>query len=198
VDLVREQIRLAAGEPLRLRQSDIQLRGSAIECRIYAEDPENDFFPSAGRIETLRLPAGPGIRVDSGVYAGWDVSIHYDPLLLKLIAWGETRQQAIERMRWALEETVITGIRTTVPLYREIFRDPDFLAGKIDTGYLSRFLAARGERLRSDADLLSRDAALIAAALFAASERESREPAPATPPSMWKWQGRVFRLMSRL
>ncbi|MCS6817716.1 MAG: acetyl-CoA carboxylase biotin carboxylase subunit [Blastocatellia bacterium] len=198
VDLVREQIRLGAGEPLRLRQSEIQLRGSAIECRIYAEDPENDFFPSAGRIETLRLPFGPGIRVDSGVYAGWEVPIHYDSLLLKLIAWGDTRQQAIERMRWALEETAITGIRTTVPLYREIFRDPDFLAGRIDTGYLARFLAARRTAPYSEEDLLSRDAALIAAALFAASKRESREPAQTTPTSVWKWQGRLFQLASRL
>jgi len=201
VDLVQEQIRLAAGQRLRLRQSDIRWHGSAIECRIYAEDPENDFFPSAGRIETLRLPAGPGLRVDSGVYAGWEVPIHYDPLLLKLIAWGETRQQAIARMRWALDETIVTGIRTTIPLYREIFRDPDFLAGRIDTGYLARFLAARavGEGAsRSNDDLLARDAALIAAALFATSGRESREPTAVAPPSAWKWQGRLLRLTSRL
>lgn len=201
IDLVREQIRLAAGEPLQLRQEEIVLRGSAIECRIYAEDPENDFFPSAGRIELLRLPSGPGIRVDNGVYAGWDVPIHYDPLLLKLIAWGSTREQAIERMRWALEETTIAGIRTTIPLYREIFRDPDFLAGRVDTGYLSRFLAARaasGAMLGADDDHLVPDAALIAAALAVATESESHDVAATTPSSLWKWQGRLWRLSSRL
>jgi len=201
VDLVREQIRLAAGEPLQVRQEEIVLRGSAIECRIYAEDPENEFFPSPGRIEALRLPAGPGIRVDSGVYAGWEVPIHYDPLLLKLIAWGSTRQHAIERLRWALEETLIAGIRTTVPLYREIVRDPDFLAGRIDTEYLSRFLAARAASntaFRSGADHLVQDMALIAAALCAAAEPESQESTSASPPSLWKWQGRMWRLASRL
>ncbi len=201
IDLVREQIRLAAGEPLRWEQSDIVLRGSAIECRIYAEDPENDFFPSAGRIEKLQLPAGPGIRVDSGVYAGWEVPLHYDPLLLKLIAWGETRQQAIERMRWALEETIIAGVRTTIPLYREIFRDPDFLAGRFDTGYLGRFLAARAAGSiapETDGDHFCRDAALIAAALFAADQRQPSDRGPSAPMSGWKWQGRWMRLASRL
>lgn len=142
LDLVQRQIAIAAGEPLELRQGDIAWRGHAIECRLYAEDPEQNFFPSPGRITRLVTPSGPGLREDSGIYEGWTVPLEYDPLLSKLIAWGEDRPQALARMRRALAEYHIGGIRTNLPLFRRILADPDFAAGNVDTGYLPRLLAA--------------------------------------------------------
>ncbi|MGH9535672.1 MAG: acetyl-CoA carboxylase biotin carboxylase subunit, partial [Terriglobales bacterium] len=142
VDLVQRQIAIAAGEPLDFRQQDIAWRGHAIECRLYAEDPAQNFFPCPGRITQLVTPAGPGLREDSGIYAGWNVPLEYDPLLSKLIAWGENRPQALARMRRALGEYHIGGIRTNLPLFRRILDDPEFAAGHVDTGYLARLLAA--------------------------------------------------------
>ena len=166
LDLVQWQIRVAAGEPLAFRQDDVQLRGHAVECRIYAEDPDNNFFPSPGLITRLETPAGPGIREDSGVYEGWTVPLDYDPMLSKLIGYGDTREHAIARLRRAMDEYFVGGIQTNVSLFRRILRDPDFIAGKIDTGYLDTLLStpdAANER----ADL--EQAAAIAAALFAAT-----------------------------
>jgi len=201
VDLVCEQIKLAAGEPLTLQQEEVELRGSAIECRIYAEDPENDFFPSPGRISGIKVPTGPGIRVDSGIYPGWEVSIHYDPLLSKLIAWGNSRLRAIERMRRALDEGAIYGIRTTIPLYRTIFRDPDFIAGRIDTGYLARLLSG-GQLSHPDGaagdEALLRDVALIAAAFHRSRQTEMLEGDRVAQSSNWKTQGRASLHASRL
>ena len=146
LDLVHLQIRIAAGEKLPFRQEDIVIRGHAIECRIYAEDADNNFFPSPGKIETLLTPAGPGIRLDSGVYAGWTVPIDYDPLLAKLIGYGEDRQQAIARLARALPEYFVAGIKTNLGLFRRILADEDFQSGKIDTGYLERLLKVEGWR----------------------------------------------------
>src|SRR5580765_7405610 len=140
LDLVQLQFRIASGEKLPFRQEDIVIRGHAIECRIYAEDPENNFFPSPGKIETLLTPAGPGIRLDSGVYPGWTVPIDYDPLLAKLVGYGEDRQQAISRLARALSEYFVAGIKTNLGLFRRILADQDFQSGKIDTGYLERLL----------------------------------------------------------
>ena len=140
LDLVHLQIRIAAGEKLPFRQEDVVIRGHAIECRIYAEDADNNFFPSPGKIETLLTPAGPGIRLDNGVYAGWTVPIDYDPLLAKLIGYGEDRQQAISRLARALPEYFVAGIKTNLGLFRRILADKDFQSGKIDTGYLERLL----------------------------------------------------------
>lgn len=161
IDLVQRQIAVAAGEPLDLRQEDVTWRGHAIECRLYAEDPEQNFFPSPGRITHLVTPAGPGLREDSGMYEGWNVPLEYDPLLSKLIAWGEDRAQALARMRRALAEYHIGGIRSNLPLFRRILDDPDFAAGKVDTGYLARLLATAPPA--ADGDWL-RAAALAAAA----------------------------------
>jgi acetyl-CoA carboxylase, biotin carboxylase subunit len=141
-DLVHLQIAVAQGEALPLTQEDVQLRGHAIECRVYAEDPENSFLPSPGRIARLLQPGGPGIREDCGVYEGWVVPIDYDPMLSKLIAYAPTRELAIARMLRALDEYVIGGIRTNLGLFRRILRDEDFRAGRIDTGYLDRLLRA--------------------------------------------------------
>ena len=140
-DLVHLQIRIAQGEPLPFTQKDVQLRGHAIECRIYAEDPANGFMPSPGRITRLLQPGGPGIREDSGIYEGWVVPMDYDPMLSKLIAYAPTRELAIARLERALGEYVIGGIRTNLALFRRIFSDPDFRAARFDTGYLDRLLA---------------------------------------------------------
>jgi acetyl-CoA carboxylase, biotin carboxylase subunit len=140
-DLVHLQLRIAQGEPLPFTQSDIRLRGHAIECRIYAEDPSNGFMPSPGRITRLLQPGGPGIREDCGIYEGWTVPMDYDPMLSKLIAFAPDRGLAIARMRRALDEYVIGGIRTNLGLFRRLLTDPAFCAARIDTGYLDRLLA---------------------------------------------------------
>jgi acetyl-CoA carboxylase biotin carboxylase subunit len=140
LDLVHLQIAIARGEPLPFTQQDIVLRGHAIECRIYAEDHENGFMPSPGKITRLIQPSGPGIREDSGIYEGWTVPVDYDPMLSKLIAHAPTRDLAIARMQRALDEYVIGGIRTNLGLFRRILADPDFRAGSIDTAYLDRLL----------------------------------------------------------
>ncbi len=141
LDLVHLQILVAEGRPLPLTQEDVFLRGHAIECRIYAEDPDNQFFPSPGKITQLIQPGGPGIREDGGVYEGWVVPMEYDPMLSKLIAYGPTREAAIARMTRALDEYVIGGIRTNLQLFKRILNDGDFRAARIDTGYLDRLLS---------------------------------------------------------
>ncbi len=139
VDIVREQIRIAAGEPLAYRQEDITWRGHAVECRINAEDPET-FLPSPGRIETLHVPGGPGIRVDSHIYAGYTVPPYYDSMIGKLIAHGDTRASALARMRTALSEAVIEGIRTNIPLHQRLLADANFQAGGTNIHYLEKKL----------------------------------------------------------
>src|SRR5690606_12467805 len=143
IDLVREQISVAAGKPLSFSQEDVRLVGHAIECRIYAEDPEQNFMPSPGRIEKLRIPQGPGVRDDGGVYEGAEVSIHYDPMISKFAVYGRDRFEAIERMRRALAEYEIAGIKTTLPFFREVMEDPEFVAGRLDTGFIAGFMERR-------------------------------------------------------
>jgi len=164
LDLVHLQLRIASGEKLPFRQEDIQLRGHAIECRIYAEDPENNFFPSPGKITQLLRPSGPGIREDSGVYEGWRVPLDYDPMLSKLIVHAPDRAGAIARMRRALDEYFVGGIKTNLSLFRRILEHPDFVAARIDTGFLDRLLAATPAPATGNG--LSQIAA-VAAALFA-------------------------------
>ena len=148
LDLVKLQIRIAAGERLPLAQNDIALRGHAIECRIYAEDPDNNFFPSPGKIIERRVPAGPGIRLDDGVYAGWTVPNEYDPLLSKLIAWGADRTEAIARLTRALAEHYATGIRTNVGLFRRILATRDFQNGRHLHAVAGRFSPSPGAAVR--------------------------------------------------
>jgi acetyl-CoA carboxylase biotin carboxylase subunit len=133
LDLVKLQIRVAAGEPLPFSQKDVSLSGHAVECRLYAEDPGNNFFPSPGTILSWRAPSGPGIRLDDGVYEGFTVSTEYDPMLGKLISWGADRAESIARLRRALEECAVTGIRTNSGLLLGILHDPEFLRGEIFT-----------------------------------------------------------------
>jgi acetyl-CoA carboxylase, biotin carboxylase subunit len=168
LDLVKLQIRIAAGETLPLKQDDVELRGHAIECRIYAEDPDNNFFPSPGEITERRVPTGPGIRLDDGIYGGWTVPNEYDPMLGKLIAWGADRNEAIERLKRALAEYYASGIKTNVSLFRRILASEDFVSAEIYTRWLDDFLARpREEGARAGGgDAAGQDAALIAAALW--------------------------------
>jgi acetyl-CoA carboxylase biotin carboxylase subunit len=140
IDLVQQQLRIAAGESLPFRQKDVTVRGHSIECRINSEDPDHDFRPSPGRITGLRVPGGPGVRWDSHIQAGYSVPPYYDSLLGKLIVHAPTRLEALGRMRRALDELVIEGVQTTIPLHRRIIRNPDFIAGKVDTTWVERVL----------------------------------------------------------
>ena len=213
LDLVHLQIRIAAGEKLPFAQSDVAIRGHAIECRIYAEDPDNNYFPSPGKITLLLQPSGPGIRRDSGMYEGWNVPTDYDPLLAKLIGYGSDRQQATMRLRRALSEYFVAGIKTNISLFQLILDDADFEAGKLDTGYLGRLMAKGRAGVGSGHAKSGREelesVAAIAAGVFAALD-----PAGATArngavngtnvagagadwvaaPSQWKQKGRAERL----
>jgi acetyl-CoA carboxylase biotin carboxylase subunit len=198
IDLVQLQLRVAAGEPLPFEQQDITLRGHAIELRIYAEDPEHNFFPSPGRITRLVEPSGPGIRHDSGVYEGWDVPLDYDPLLAKLVAYGEDRQQVIARLRRALDEYHIGGIQTNLPFFRRILRDPAFQAGHVDTSFLDRLLQDAPPPRAQAPDAPTPEAASIAAlaaVLFAqapaAGSAAIPAQAPAAQPRAWKSAARL-------
>jgi acetyl-CoA carboxylase biotin carboxylase subunit len=164
LDLVHLQIRIAAGEKLPFTQDDVRIRGHAIECRIYAEDPDNNYFPSPGKITLLLEPSGPGIRRDSGMYEGWNVPLDYDPLLAKLIGYGTDREQAIARLTRALDEYFVGGIKTNLSLFRRILRDAEFRAAKLDTGFLDRILK-RPEDKRVDSR--AAEVAAIAAGMFA-------------------------------
>ncbi len=169
LDLVHLQIRIANGERLPFTQDDIKIRGHAIECRIYAEDPDNNYFPSPGRITLLLAPSGPGIRRDSGMYEGWTVPMDYDPLLAKLIGYGTDREQAIGRLTRALSEYFVGGIKTNISLFRRILRHPDFRAAKLDTGFLDRMLKEKPDnRPDSQTDSKAAEVAVIAAGMFAA------------------------------
>jgi 3-methylcrotonyl-CoA carboxylase alpha subunit len=160
-DLVKHQILIAAGEPLRLRQEQIAPRGHAIEARLYAEDPANGFLPSIGRIEVFEPPRAPGVRVDSGVASGSEVTVHYDPMLAKLIVSGEDRQSALERLRWALEHWAALGVETNLPLLRAIAAHPEFVAGRTFTDFLVKHdLSAQLERPALPAEVLLAAAAL--------------------------------------
>jgi acetyl-CoA carboxylase biotin carboxylase subunit len=165
LDLVHLQIRIAAGEKLPFQQEDVSIRGHAMECRIYAEDPDNNYFPSPGKISLLQEPSGPGIRLDSGMYEGWTVPIDYDPLLAKLIGYGTDRDQVIARLTRAFSEYFVGGIKTNLSLFRRILQDADFRAAKLDTGFLDRMLQRTEEK---STDSTGAEVAAVAAGMFAA------------------------------
>jgi acetyl-CoA carboxylase, biotin carboxylase subunit len=176
VDLVREQLRIAGGLPMRVQPGSLQPRGWALECRITSEDPANGFLPSTGRIEYLRAPAGPGIRWDSGIEIGDEVTLHYDSMLAKLIVWAPDRAQAVARMRQGLDELVVIGVATNQSFHRRLMSDPSFGKGEIDIQFLERrtdllSAAASPERIRDIA---------AAAALAEDEARQSRRPAVVT------------------
>ncbi len=198
IDLVREQIRIAAGESLILRQSDICLRGVAIECRIYAEDAENNFMPSPGRITRLQVPDGPGVRIDAGIYNGYEVPIYYDPLLAKLAVWGATRAEAIARLRRALMEYKIDGIKTTLPFFRTVINYPEFIAGNLDTGFIARYwhpAQLKEETAGTEQQTITDLAAMTAMLHYARSKQTNTNTlatsASAAPPSNWKLASRL-------
>ena len=136
VDLVRDMITVAAGNPLPYKQDDIEFSGAAIECRIYAEDPENNFMPSPGVITVREAPEGRNLRLDSAAYAGFEVSLHYDPMIAKLCCWGRTRASAISNMARALREYKILGIKTTIPFHQRVLKNAAFLKGEYDTTFI--------------------------------------------------------------
>jgi acetyl-CoA carboxylase biotin carboxylase subunit len=188
IDLVREQIRVAAGEKLSFVQDDIKLNGHAIECRIYAEDPANNFLPSPGKIARLRVPNGPGVRDDGGVYEGAEVSIHYDPMISKFAVHGRNREEAIQRMRRALCEYEVGGIKTTLGFFREVMEDEEFVSGRIDTSFIAGFLERRTQKMP---DTVSRDLAAIAAAVASLRRKKSTEEPSSRGPSKWAAAGRT-------
>ncbi len=194
VDIVKEQIRITRGRQMRYAQEDIRLNGWAIECRINAEDPYNNFLPSTGRISHSLLPTGPGVRVDTGVYPGFEVSPYYDSLISKLIVWGETRAEAILRMRRALEEYKIVGVRTNIPFHQNLMDSHRFMGGQYDTRFVEeRFsmeAAEEGKIDRSDisaiiATLVAHQQTQRAAHIIQRGERDT---------SNWKWLSRWERL----
>ncbi|HZD58018.1 MAG TPA: acetyl-CoA carboxylase biotin carboxylase subunit [Anaerolineales bacterium] len=194
VDIVKDQIRIARGRQMRHTQEDIQLSGWAIECRINAEDPYNNFLPSTGRISHMLIPTGPGVRVDTGVYPGFEVSPYYDSLISKLIVRGETRGEAILRMRRALEEYKIVGVRTNIPFHQHLMDSPRFMGGQYDTRFVEeRFSMDSAEEVREGyaeiaailATLVAHQQTERAAHIIQRGERDT---------SNWKWVGRWERI----
>jgi acetyl-CoA carboxylase biotin carboxylase subunit len=191
LDLVKLQIAIAAGHRLPFAWETITPRGHAMEVRLYAEDPDNNFFPSPGKILSRNAPTGPGIRLDEGVYEGYTVPMEYDPLLSKLIAWGNSREEAISRLRRALDEYTITGIRTNVSLFRRILAEPEFLQSDIHTSWLDELLA-RPQPARTAPRMGTEDATAIAAAVWQSNEAEagSKREYALEEVSEWKRRGR--------
>ena len=179
LDLVRLQLEVAAGRPLPLAQQDVALRGHALECRLYAEDPHHDDLPSPGRVLHLSEPEGPGIRVDSGLDVGSEVSVHYDPLLSKIVTWGQDRPEAIERMRDALRRTVVLGVVTNLARLRAIVEHPAFAAGELHTGFIEEHLS---ELVPSPCPPLE---AIAAAAAALGRRGDARAGARRSAPDPW-------------
>jgi len=200
IDIVREQITVADGALLSFTQSEVEWKGHAIECRVYAEDPDNNFFPSPGKITQLKVPNGPGIRDDSGVQANSEVSIHYDPMISKLAAWGRTRHEAIDRLRRALDEYEVGGIKTTLPFFRRVVRDREFIDGRLDTGFITRF-NERQQLQPADGQATQRlkDIAMLAAAVHYARLQKigSAEQPCVDSYSRWKMAGRTAALEAK-
>jgi len=185
VDLVREQLRVSSGHPLSIRQEDLGITGHAIEVRVCAEDPENGFLPSVGTVDALALPGGPGVRLDSALFPGLEVSLFYDSLLAKLICWGADRDEAIARMRQALSEFKVADLKTNVAYLGRVLRDPEFVSGTYDTGLLERMAMASPTPK-------TLEAAAVAAAIVAL--RSSKGASLSTPAGTglnpWKLAGR--------
>ena len=195
IDIVKEQIRIARGRKLRYTQEDLTLKGWAIECRVNAEDPYNNFMPSTGVLNSVIPPSGPGVRVDTGVYAGFEISPYYDSLISKLICWGETRGEAILRMRRALEEYRILGVKTNIPFHQNIMDSHRFIAGSFDT----RFVEERFSMNANDAE--SKENLTMIAAVLATlvAHREGQQASQIVrrgkrDTSNWKWVGRWERM----
>jgi len=183
IDLVKAQIRLAAGEKLRLRQKDVSMDGWAMECRINVEDPLNDFAPSPGTIKTLRFPGGLGVRVDSSIYPGYTIPLYYDTLIAKLTIWGRSREEVLKRMRAALDEFVIDGVKTTIPLHKVILCERDFRRGKISISFIERHKLLK--RLKAN-NRASEKIAVIAGCLLAYQNRKRASLKKEKRESLWR------------
>jgi acetyl-CoA carboxylase biotin carboxylase subunit len=192
LDLVKLQIAIAAGHRLPFAWESITPRGHAMEVRLYAEDPDNNFFPSPGKIISSHAPSGPGIRLDEGVYEGWTVPNDYDPLLSKLVAWGNSREETISRLRRALDEYAITGIKTNAGLFRRILSEPDFLRGEIHTRWLDLLLTRQKHAIADDHSNAA-DAAAIAAALWQSSQSQKLSPPQSVEPAPSRWKNEARR-----
>ncbi len=196
-DLVRDQIRVAFGEPLGFTQDDISLRGHAIECRIAAEDPYNNYLPSLGRIDFVSEPQGPGVRVDSSIFSGIEIPYYYDPMLAKLICWAADRPAAIERMKRALHEYVILGVKTNIPFHLQLLDDPRFINSEVHTGFLdSDFKMTPPAEGPGEAD----EIALLVAAVMSHQRRQRNGAQPAVivgPSQKWRVAGRDRQIASR-
>ena len=186
IDLVGEQFRIAKGMKMMLDQKKIRINGHSIECRIYAEDPESDFMPSCGKIEVLREPTGPWVRVDSGVYQGYEVAVYYDPIIAKLIVWAEDRMTAINRMHRALSEYIITGIKTTIDFHRSVMKDERFRRGDINT----HFIDETERRDRKYTSTEKKAAAIVAALFYHENNQERVDDKALNRISPWKLAGR--------
>jgi acetyl/propionyl-CoA carboxylase alpha subunit len=198
VDIVKTGIRIAAGEPIGIRQEDVGIHGWAIECRIYAEDPQRGFAPSPGEILVYRPPGGPGVRNDSGVYPGAEISVHYDPMISKLVCWGRDRSEAISRMRRALREFVVKGIKTSIPFHRAVMEHPVFLAGQFDTSFIdTQMKGAQATQVASSDE--EREIAVMLAGIGALrrdqerAARFRRADSGGAAQSAWKLSGRPQR-----
>jgi acetyl-CoA carboxylase, biotin carboxylase subunit len=195
IDLVREQINVAAGQKLSFTQADVQIIGHAIECRVYAEDPENNFLPSPGEITRLRVPSGNGVRDDGGIYEGSEISIFYDPMISKFCVFGRDREEAVGRMKRALQEYEVGGIKTTLPFFREVVEDKDFIEGKLDTGFIARW---QERRVKIEPTEVEKDLAIIAAALNYSQEKPVNAVQTKQAESRWATSGRLALHASRL
>jgi acetyl-CoA carboxylase biotin carboxylase subunit len=193
LDLVKLQLRVAAGGDVPFRQEEIQPRGHAIECRITAEDPEQDFLPSTGRIQRLRLPSGPGLRNDAGVYPGADVSPHYDSLVAKLISWGRDRNESRRRMLRALDEYVLEGVKTSIPFHRWALSHPAFIEGGIDTGFVGQHYRPQAVAPGPEEELLAVRAAALHAHLHPSAAAAATHTGGDSGGSAWKNAGRPGR-----
>lgn len=196
IDIVKSQIKIAAGWPLEFSQEEIQPRGHSIECRIYAEDPDQGFLPSPGEINHLRIPSGGlGVRLDSGIYEGYCVPLEYDPLLSKLISWGRSRDEAVERMKRALSEYQIYGIKTTIPFFKRILQHPKFISGDYNTHFIADL-----EKVTDDQSPEEKTVALIAAGIKTYMENQvglTSRKLRGGRGSHWKFQGRLQNFTGR-
>jgi len=192
VDIVKEQIRIASGRELSVTQVDIKINGHAIECRVNAEDPHNNFMPSTGKITTMLVPNGPGIRIDSGVFPGFEITAYYDPMISKLIAWGESRASAILRMRRALQEYRIVGVRTNIPFHQMLINSHRFMAGQFDTRFIEERFSIHESINEADQEIAAIMGTLVAhhnqqkASQFVMKNKRDA--------SNWKWVGRWERM----
>jgi len=184
LDLVKEQIKIARGEKLSFKQEDLEIKGHAVELRVYAEDPANNFLPDIGTLKTYRLPQGPGVRVDDGFEEGMEIPIYYDPMIAKLITYGKNREEAIERMVRAIDEYQITGIETTLPFGKFVMQHEAFTSGKFDTHFVKKYF--QPEKLQQENKAEAMIAALVAAQLMQQKPSTITHQASAASAAAWK------------